>query len=363
MRFVPAHCIREDMVLGKSIYGQNGELLLAAGNVILHKYIKKILELGFNGIYIEDENSKDIEVVNIISEELRLKTVKTIKDVFIGIENTTDRPNSSKIVLQNSIKESRRLILDIIQEIIDNKSVMVNMIDLKLYDDYTFFHSVNTTVLSLVLGVATGLNKDDLTKLGMAALFHDIGKIFIQKDILNKEGKLTDEEFEIMKKHSEFGFKYAKGTFHLPIHVCIGIYQHHEKYDGSGYPEKTVGDKISLFGRIIGLVDSYDALTSDRAFRKALLPSDAMEYIMAASGTLFDPELVFLFTRRVAAYPIGTYVKLSNGEVGIVIENYEDCCLRPRVKIISDILNSEKYYNLKYDADRLNVTIVGIADY
>ncbi len=363
MRYVPAHCIREDMILGKSIYGRNGELLLAAGNVIMRKYVNKIFELGFNGIYIEDENSKDIEIVQVISDELRNKTIKTIKDVFIGLEKISEKSKADNIKLEDSVKESRRLIRDIIEEIISNKSMIVNMIDLKVYDDYTFFHSVNTTILSMILGVAKGLNKDDLIKLGMSALYHDIGKVFIQKDILNKPGKLTDEEFEIMKKHSDFGFKYAKGTFHLPIHTCVGIYQHHEKFNGTGYPENVSGKKISLFGRIIGIADAYDALISDRTYRKALLASDAMEYIMAGSGSLFDPELVFLFTRRVAAYPVGTYVKLSDGLVGIVVENYEDCCLRPKVKIINNILYEEKYIDLKYDTDRLNTTIVAIADY
>lgn len=357
MRFVPAHCIREDMTLGKSLYGKNGELLLASGCVLKPAYCSKIRELGFNGVYINDENSKDIEILNVISDELRMKTVQSIKDVFINAES-----KSSEAAMERSILETKKLIKNIIDEIMLNKDIMVNMIDLKVYDDYTFYHSVNTTVLSIILGVALGMNKEDLNRLGLAALFHDIGKIFIAKDILNKPSKLTKAEMHDMKKHSEYGYRYAKETFQLPLHSSVGIYQHHEKYDGTGYPEGASQDGISIFARIITIADSYDALTSDRTYRKAELASEAMEYIMAGSGTNFDPDLVFLFTRKVAAFPVGTYVQLSDGQVGIVAYNYEDCCMRPRIKLLSGIMKNERYIDLKYDSDFRNVTVIGLAE-
>jgi len=358
MRFVPAHCIRQDMVLGKSLYGRNGELLLSAGCTIRNQYIGKIMELGFNGVYIDDENSMDIEILNVISDELRIKTVRGIKDVFINAES-----KASEASMEKSIMETKKLIQNIIDEIMNNKTMMVNMIDLKVYDDYTFYHSVNTTVLSVIMGVAYGLNREDLNKLGMAALYHDIGKIFIRKEILNKPNKLTELEFVEMKKHSDYGYRYAKETFNIPLHSCVAIYQHHEKYNGTGYPEQASGNKISLFARIITIADTYDALTSDRTYRKAELASEAMEYVMAGSGASFDPELVFLFTRKVAAFPIGTYVKLSDGQIGIVVYNYEDCCMRPKIKILNGILKNDKYIDLKYNTEYRNVTIVGIADY
>lgn len=358
MRFVPAHCIREDMVLAKNLFGKNGELLLSSGSVILKKYIKKIEEFGFVGVYIDDENSKDIEILNVISDELRIKTIKGVKDIFISAEN---RENESAI--EKSIKETKIHVKNIIDEITNNKNVMVNMIDLKVYDDYTFYHSVNTTVLSIILGVAYGLNKIDLNKLGMSALFHDIGKIFIKKDILNKVGGLTDLEFHEMRKHSVYGYRFAKEILGISLHSCVAIYQHHEKYDGMGYPDGAVKDKISLFARIITIADSYDALISDRAYRKAVLASEAMEYIMAGSGSNFDPELVFLFTRKVAAFPIGTYVKLSDGQIGFVVDNYEDCCMRPKIKILNNIFKDDVFIDLKNDREYINVTVVGIAEY
>lgn len=358
MRFVPAHCIREDMILGKSLYGRSGELLLSTGCVMQSKYIRKIRALGFNGIYINDENSKDIEILTVISDELRIKAVRSIKNVFIKAEN-----KANEDALNKSILETKKLIKDMVDEIMSNKDVMVNMIDLKIYDDYTFYHSVNTTVLSMIIGVAVGLNREDLNKLGLAALFHDVGKIFISKDILNKPGILNPEEKLEMDKHSDYGYRYAKETFDIPIHSCVGIYQHHEKVDGTGYPDGTAGEQISLFAKIISIADVYDALNSDRPYRKAELASDAMEFIMAGSGSSFDPDLVFLFTRKVAAFPIGTYVKLSDGQVGIVVENYEDCCMRPKIKLLSNILKNDRYLDLKNDSDYRNVTVVGIAEY
>ncbi len=206
--------------------------------------------------------------------------------------------------------------------------MLVNMIDLKVFDDYTYSHSVNVAVLSIIIGVTMGLGRKELTKLGLGALLHDIGKVFIDKDIVNKPGKLTDEEFSSMKMHSKLGYDYVRDRFQLPVKSYVAVLDHHERYDGSGYPNSKKGDEISDFGKMIALADVYDALTSERPYRKALPPSEAMEYIMGNSQVHFDPELVKVFSRKVAPYPVGTLVKLSNGMTGLVVENYEAFCLR-----------------------------------
>jgi len=234
------------------------------------------------------------------------------------------------------------------------------LIDLKVFDDYTFYHSLNVAVLSLVLGVALKYNKEELYKLGLAALLHDIGKVFIPKDILNKKGKLTDEEFEIIKTHSDKGFEYLKNTYNVPITTYMGVRLHHEKYNGGGYPLGKKGEEIYVYARIIAIADVYDALTSDRVYRKAMTPSEAMEYIMGNSGIMFDPNLVELFIRKVAPYPVGTSVQLSDGRVGIVVENYENFCLRPKIKIIKEKdKNIEPYLIELRNKETMHITITG----
>jgi HD-GYP domain-containing protein (c-di-GMP phosphodiesterase class II) len=355
MRFVPTNCLREGMILGDNLYNNNGDLMLAFGTTLTGEYVKSIERLQYNGVYIEDDISKDIQIINVINDSVRAQTVKGIKDVFIHCEkNSPDvKPDMNSIKLQ---------IENIVDQIFSNKHLMVNMIDMKVFDDYTYYHSVNVAVLSIVLGVALDMDRSELCNLGFAGLLHDIGKIFINKDILNKQGKLTSEEFEEIKTHSLLGCNHIKKGFGVPGSAYMGILDHHEKYEGGGYPNNLKGENISFYGRIISVADVYDALTSDRPYRKAMLPSDAMEYIMGSTMTLFDPKVVSVFVKKIAPYPIGTCVKLSTGCTGIVVENYEDLCMRPRVRIFMG-QNDEDItpYELELaDNQSLNITVVEV---
>ena len=355
MRFIPTSCLREGMTLSRSLYGKNDNLLLAKDTVLTQQYIDGIIKLNCNGIYIEDNLSKDIEIIETISESLRMETIRSIKNVFIY------NPNSIQMVNSDEIKKS---IINIVDEIINNKNLMINMIDLKVFDNYTYYHSANVAVLSIVMGVALGLNKDELFKLGLGALLHDIGKVFIDKEIINKNGRLTREEFDEIKKHPGHGFRYVREKFEdIPIHSYVAILDHHEKYDGTGYPNGKKGESISLFGRIVSIADVYDALTSDRPYRKALIPAEAMEYAMGASGSLFDPNIVKVFVKKIAPYPVGTCVKLSNGYTGIVLKNSESCCLRPKVRIFMNNDGAVDTFeiDLKNDRRYINTTIVDTA--
>lgn len=355
MRFVPTFCLREGMILANNLYGKKGEFMLVNGTVLTNAYIESINKLKYNGIYISDDLSKDIEIVNVIEDHLRLETIKGIKNIFISSEN--------KDMSYKKIDLLKKQVENIIDELISNKHLMVNMIDLKIFDDYTYFHSVNVAILSVVLGVALNLNRKALCELGLGALLHDIGKVFIIKELLNKPDKLTTEEFETIKSHPFLGYEYIKKEFNIPIKSYIAIMDHHEKYNGEGYPNGKALNKISLYGQIISVADVYDALVSNRPYRDALVPSEAMEYIMGGSGTLFDPELVNLFTRKVSPYPIGTCVNLSNNEIGIVLANYEDCCIRPKLRVFQRNNKAISPYiaDLKNDSTLSNVTIIGIA--
>lgn len=355
MRFIPVNCIRDGMISARKILGRNGELLLNQGTVIHVSYIKRLSELGYSGIYVEDKLSEDIDVTEIISQDLRFKTVRTLKTTYSTLESGED-------ITEKRMKDINLLIDSIVEEVLSTKGLMINMMDLKLFDDYTFYHSVNVTVLSVTLGIGLNLNKDQLYKLALAALLHDIGKVFIPRDILNKPGKLTDFEFETMKGHSYKGYQYLKDHFEIPVVSYIGILQHHERYDGTGYPLNTKGKQISLFGRLIAITDIYDALTSNRPYRNALSPSEAVEYVMGAGGTVIDPEVARCFMQNVAPYPVGICVRLSNNAEGLVVENYKDCCMRPKVKVIrQDERDIPPYIlDLKNDAGTREIIISGI---
>ncbi len=354
MRFVPTYCLREGMILGDNLYNNFGDLMLARGTLLTKEYVKSIVRLQYNGVYIEDDISKDIQIINIINDSVRAQTVKGIKDVFIHCEK-------GSYEVKTDLKSAKLQIENIVDQIFANKHLMVNMIDMKVFDDYTYYHSVNVAVLSIVLGVAMDMDREELCNLGFAALLHDIGKVFVNIDILNKQGKLTPSEFEEIKTHSLLGCNHIKKGYGVSNSSYMGILDHHEKYDGGGYPNNLKGEHISWYGRIISVADVYDALTSDRPYRKAMLPSDAMEYIMASTMIQFDPKIVEVFIKKIAPYPIGTCVKLSNGLVGIVVENYEDLCMRPRVRIFMDRGKDVDPYEIELaDYQSLNITVVEI---
>lgn len=363
MRFVPADGLVEGMVIGKSLYDKNHNLLLSKGSVIHASYVDRIKQLGYQGVYVDDDISSDIIIKDIINDEIRMKMIQTVKDVCIHSNLDVNAKKSQREMVNKKLDLTKQLIGNIVEELLLNKDTMVNLIDLKFFDDYTYFHSVNVAVLSIVIGVGVGLSKEELYNLGLGAILHDMGKIFIDKDVINKPGKLTPEEYEEIKKHSEFGYKYLKETYQIPTASYVGVLHHHEKYDGTGYPSNVSKDSISLIGRIIGIADVYDALISNRPYRAALLPSEAMEYIMANGGLMFDVNITKVFARKVAPFPVGTYVKLSNGYVGIVAENFEEACMRPNVKIILDPEGKKimpRIINLKDDKSMRSVTVTAV---
>lgn len=355
MRFVPASCLREGMQVAKTLYGKNNEKLLGTGIILNEHLISSVQKLKYAGLYIDDDYSRDIEIISTISDDLRVESMNGIKKIFLEAESNLQKIKTEDIRKQVDV---------IVDELVDNKHMMVNMIDLKCFDNYTYSHSVNVAVLALVIGIALGLDRNTLSRLGLGAILHDIGKVFINKDILNKPDVLTDEEFKEMKKHSQLGYIYAKEKFQLPNTSYMGIIDHHEKFNGTGYPNAKAGKGISLFGRIIIVADIYDALSSERPYRKAMSPSESMEYILGNSNTFFDPQLVEVFIRKVAPYPVGTTIKLSNGYTAIVLENYPQFCLRPRVRVIKidskDVAPFE--LNLMTDYSLLSVVIEGIVN-
>ncbi|MBC8059234.1 MAG: HD-GYP domain-containing protein [Clostridiaceae bacterium] len=355
MRYVAIEHLRDGMILGKTLYGEMGEVLLRQGSPILLNYINKISCLGYFGLYIQDALSEDIDVKDTINEDLKMRTIQSVKTMM-----NINRDNDKEI--QKSFSELEDLVESIVKDITSNKDVIINMIDLKVANNYTYYHSVNVTVISLVIGLAMNLESKDMYNLGIAALLHDIGKIFTPNEILDKPGALTLDEYNIIRKHPEDGYNYVKGKLGTHTKTYLGILEHHERFDGTGYPKQTSGKDIGLFARIIAVADVYDALTSDRPYKKRVIPSDAMEYIMGGGGTFFDIDVVREFSKIVAPYPVGTCVRLTNDLVGIVVENFSDCCLRPRIKIIKDGNELIEPYLINLKTSNYNVIISDTTD-
>lgn len=341
----------EGMVLGKPVYNDNGNVLLREGVVLTMGYISKIVEMDVSGLYIDDVFSKKIEVKDVISEELRSNSVKAARHLLLETGNGKN--------YQKSMEEVDKCIEKIMDEILSTDSAVINMINVKSHDLYTYQHSVNVCVLSCIIGLACEMSRAQLKKLATSALLHDIGKVFIDKAILNKPGKLSQDEWETIKTHPELGSECAGKKYRFPTAICRSILMHHERYDGTGYPSGTGGEDIPIFARIIAISDVYDAITSRRPYHEAVSPAEAYEYIMGNSGRHFSPHIVDIFTRKVAPFPEGLSVKLSNGMKGIVFKNYEDCLTRPVIKLYPEPGHPEdRFLDLKNDPCALDITVL-----
>lgn len=346
MRLVPVENIKPDMQLARSIYHKDN-ILLNIGVEDLHKYKAKLKNIGINYIYIEDKYSTDIKVDYVIKEKLREKGQSQIRSFMDDIK-------FNKSINVNHIKET---VADIVDDILNNSdNIIVNMLDIKNYDDYTYEHSVNVAVYSIILGRSLNYSRRDLNKLGIGAIMHDVGKILIPPKILFKEDKLNNEEYEIIKEHSELGYDYLKETSEISPVSKAAILSHHERLDGSGYPKNLKGEEIHEFAKIVAVTDVYDALTSDRTYRKRWPVHEAISYIMSNSDQKFDNYFVEKFVRNLAIYPSGTMVKLSDGRKAIVKEQNGNYPTRPVLRVIEDAEGNEQIEDLDL-LQNLNVVI------
>ena len=345
MRYMPMTRVEKGMMLGQDIYNGDGGLLFAKHLYLSNEHVQKLHELGFPGIYIEDDFTENLMIPQVIRPELKSEALKMVHSLFV---NDKDIPKEND--------KLQKIVMDVIEEVLNNKDVMYNMLDIKTYNDYTYFHSVNVAVLSTMMGAACNLDKEELNILTTAALLHDVGKRFVEEDVLTARRKLTVEERTLVVQHPKLGYEFLKDNFDFEPEVYTGVLEHHEWYNGGGYPMRKSGSDIPLYARIIKLADTYDALTSRLPYHEAFSPSEAVEYVMANAGAEFDPDLVDVFLHKIAVYPVGAEVSISDGRTAVVLKNYEEFILRPKIKIIPD----GEVIDLKSDRDARNLTVLGM---
>ncbi len=267
-----------------------------------------------------------------LAKKVFFKSITHLREVF-------EREKEQKRV---NLKTTRRLMQSIVNLIIQDETFMVGLSNIKNYDEYTLNHSINVCVLSMCLGRRLGLDKRELMELGIAAFFHDIGKLDIPKDILDKPGRLTEQEREIIERHPHLGAEILvrlKEFSYLPVRALYVALEHHLKTDLSGYPKFWKKNSINLYSQIVEICDFFDAVTTDRPYRKETFTRhEALSMMLEKSGEEFNPHLLKIFTNMVGVYPIGSLVALNTGEIGIVAETHSDVSslLQPKVKLITD---------------------------
>jgi len=234
------------------------------------------------------------------------------------------------------INDATPLVNGFIDSIFRNDSAAAAISKLKAFDEYTYTHCINVSILAVILGKKLGYSRETLETAGMAGMFHDVGKAVIPNRILNKPGKLTDEEMNIMRTHPLHGYKILKDQANTHEDIIRGAVEHHEKFDGSGYPRGLKGDQISEIARLIAVVDVYDALTSKRVYKDPMPPSKVLSMMYKWRISDFHPNIVEQFIKSLGVYPVGSFVRLTSGEYGVVVDISQNDPLNPVVRVAYD---------------------------
>jgi len=329
MRKVGVSCLKPGMKLGHTIYNSRGEELLKAGVVLTDIYIQQLIKLDISFAWVDDGVPFDLPEANdVIKRQTRVAAVRQIKNVLL------EAKESGRLVIEPQSLYST--VGEFTEQLLSSKNLIFNLIDLRSQDDYTFAHSVNVCILTLMTGITLGYSRDELAFLGVGALLHDLGKVKIPEEILNKPGSLTAEEFEVMKKHPIFGYELIRDAGNIGETQAVMALQHHENYDGSGYPEGLRGDQINEYAQIVAIADRFDAITANRVYRKAFPPVEAYEMCEASVNYFVKESVAKAFMYNIAAYPAGTIVELNNGMVGVTVDTPKGCSLFPMVNVYFD---------------------------
>lgn len=349
MRRISIEDLQAQMQVGRSIYNSDGRILLSAGAILTESYIARLQELGIPSLYIREDDFSDItEAPELISEQTRIETINIVKDSFKQMEN------EHKI----NIRLVQTVVNSLIEELLGNNHLLVSLTDIRSFDDYTFGHSVNVCILSIMTGITLRYHDSRLKELAMGALLHDIGKTKIDKEILNKGDDLTREEYHEVKKHAEYGFdmlRQQEGLSLFSAHIAL---QHHERWDGKGYPRGLAGEDIHEYARIVAVADVYDALLADRPYRSAYTVNQALTIMKRMTGLHLDPHCLTALIANIAIYPIGSLVELNNGSIGIVVDVNKEAPTRPVVKIVFDPASRRLYHAHEIDLSKLSTILI-----
>lgn len=342
MRIVPINCVKNETLLAKTIYNSKGNILLRQGTTLTLSLIEKIKAADIYTIYIDDGYCEK-EIHDVIKPEVRAKAVKSIKETFTSIENdikntlTVSRNFNKRLkhrVMGKYIEKIKSISDAIIEDIMNSHHLMINIIDIKHLGEYMYEHSINVAILSLVVGIEMRMNKHELYTLFTGAVLHDVGKVFLDPELLTLGDDINEASLLEYQTHTTKGFKYLQDNKGFAAPAKIVILQHHEHVDGSGYPNGTPSKAIHLNARIVAVCNTYDRLTSDSKNSPAVPANEAIEYIMGNAGTRFDFDVVNTFVRKVNPYPVGTLVDLSNRKTGVIIDSNTNYPLRPIVQVL-----------------------------
>jgi putative nucleotidyltransferase with HDIG domain len=350
------------MKLDHPVVDRLGHILVARGAALNEYMITTMIQMGIMSVYIQDGevDAKEQELTITPEAQEKIETLRTDdrakvtlsasvrEQVAEGIQYIYNSPDSAEMTAAtNTIADH---LMDAIHT---NDAIAIDISALKTSDEYTFKHSVDVAMISMVVAKQQGMSDELIREIGISGLLHDVGKTKVPPSILNKPARLTDEEFAIMKQHSVYGYRMIKDRQDFSQEIILGVLQHHEKINGSGYPLGIDDEQISPYARILAVADIYDALVTERPYKVAFSQRDAIEMIMSMTSEL-DITAMRSFLESMILYPVDSIVELSNGENAKVVKNNPHYILRPTVVG----LTSGRVYDLGDDLSCANVIIL-----
>lgn len=361
-KYMRTRQLKPGMKLDHPVVDRLGRNLVARGAALDDYMIDSMLKLGIMSVYVQeivdDETTEKLEISP--EAEKNIEKLRTDDRAKVTLSASIRERVSTGIQFIYNNTESDEMTAatesiadDLMASINSNDAIAIDISALKTSDEYTFKHSVDVATISMIVAKQQGLSPSEIREIGVCGLLHDIGKTKIPNEILNKPGRLDDNEFAIMKQHSVYGYNMVKDRPEFGPGICLGVLQHHEKINGHGYPLGATANKICPYARILSVADIYDALVTERPYKKAYSQRDAVEMIMSMTMEL-DIQAMKSFLESMILYPVDSIVELSNGEKARVVKNVPHYILRPTVVG----LTSGKVYNLGEDLDCANIIIL-----
>lgn len=336
MRMISVQDAVEGLEVAKPIYDSKLSLLIREGNALTDRTIEKLKAADVRHLYINDALSDGIVLEPLISEQLKFQAIAFMKKMYES-QMADNHPNDNiPQITEDQIRTLRGMVDDVLTEIYafqDKKYYSTEFLGAEVYH---FDHAVEVMILSVLIGRKLGIDRERLIKLGMGAVLADIGKSRVPQEILNKRGKLDEYEFAMMKNHVDYSYGILKDLVELSPIARQVIMLHHERLDGSGYPNGFIDDQIPLTARIVAVCDVFCAIVSDRTYNNRISVDVAIEILRAASPVKLDADVVHTLIQIVDIYPPGTIVELSDGKIGIVVENNANSATRPIIRPIDD---------------------------
>ncbi|HHX18069.1 MAG TPA: HD-GYP domain-containing protein [Clostridium sp.] len=330
-----------NMILAETILNDYGSVIIMENTVLDEHLIKKLQNQNLLKVKIFEEKTK--------------RSATKIKEVFQKNYNEgiyEVKEIISELIIDKDVKTEKveKVVDSVINMAGEKMDLIRSMNQIKSSDEYLYTHSMNVAMLSMLIGKWLNYEDKKLNMLVEAALLHDIGKIKVPLEILNKPGKLTDAEYEEMKKHSEYGYRMLEEKGNISMDICLAVLMHHEREDGSGYPIGAKSNRIHDFAKIIAVADIYDAMTSERIYKERESPFEVFELMEEKTLGQLSVEVVLTFLNNIASYYIGDLVMLNDGRVGEIIHINPRHVSKPIIKVDEKYLDLtvEKNIKIKY---------------